>query len=220
MLNQLFAYDGIVSRFLQKFWKCFALNLFFLFGCVPILTIGTSFTAMYYAMQKNVMDERGHLTGAFWDGFRGNLKQSVLTQLVFVALGLLFAEDVYFFYHQMKAGNSMGFLWVLFALLFVLLVLAAIYTYCYMARIENTLKNTMKDSFLIMFLRPAQNLKIVVLLVLGGLAVYLFLPAVFFVPALTCFLIQKGMEKTLGKYMILPEKEGQNEEDEAGIEEN
>lgn len=49
MLNQLFAYDGVVSRFLQKFWKCFALNLFFLLGCVPVLTIGTSFTAMYYA---------------------------------------------------------------------------------------------------------------------------------------------------------------------------
>ena len=84
---------------------------------------------------------------------------------------------------------------------------SAIYTYCYMARIENTFKNTIKDSFLIMFLCPAQNLKIVILLVLGGLAVYLFLPAVFFVPSLTCFLIHKGMEKTLGKYMILPEEE-------------
>lgn len=210
MLNQLFAYDGIVSRFLQKFWKCFALNLFFLLGCIPILTIGTSFTAMYYAMQKNVADERGHITAVFWDGFKGNLKQSVLSQLVFAALGLLFAEDIYFFYHQMKAGNSIGMLWVLFALVFVLLVLTAIYTYCYMARIENTLKNTIRDSFLIMFLHPAQNLKIVVLLAAGGLAIYLFPPALLFVPAWICFLIRKGMEAALEKYMVRSDEEGEN----------
>lgn len=201
MLNQLFAYDGIVSKVLQKFWKCVILSLLFLVGCIPVLTIGTSFTAMYYAMQKNVIEERGHLLEAFWKGFKGNLKQSVLTQLIFIVLALVFAQDIYFFYGQMKAGNSIGMLWILFALVMALTVLTAIYSYCYMARIENTLVQTIKDSFLIMFLQPAQNLKIVILLAANVVAVYLFPPVLPFLPPLTCFLIVKGMEKTLRKYM-------------------
>lgn len=212
MLNQLFAYDGIVSRFLQKFWKCIILGLVFLAGCIPVVTVGTSFTAMYYAMQKNVMEERGRLLEEYWRGFKGNFKQSVLTQLVFMALGLWFAEDVYFFYQQMKAGNQLGFLWVLFALVFVLNVLTAVYSYCYMARIENTLVRTVKDSFLIMFLHPAQNLKIVLLLAANVFAVYLFPPVFLFLPPLSCFLLLKGMEKTLKKYMRGTAAEEENEE--------
>ena len=207
MLNQLLGYDGIVSRFLQKFWKCFILNLLFFLFSIPVLTIGTSFTAMYYAMEKNVMEERGHLFEAFWNGFKGNLKQSVLTQLIFVAVGLVFAQDIYFFYGQMKAGKSIGMLWILFALLMVLLVLTAIYTYSYMARIENTLGRTIKDAFLIMFLKPAQNLKIVILLVAGALLIFLMPPCIIFVPVLTTFLMHKGMEKTLRKYMRGAESE-------------
>ena len=51
---------------METFGNLFALNILFLLFCIPVITIGASFTAMYSYTLKMVRKEEGTLFKSFW----------------------------------------------------------------------------------------------------------------------------------------------------------
>ena len=101
-MGGIFDLDGSLMRALNGFADMIVMSLWWFVGCLPIVTIGASTTALYYAAMKSVNRE-GTVTRNFWKSYRENLKQAVIIELILVALGIL----TYLLY-QMAFGAAGG----------------------------------------------------------------------------------------------------------------
>lgn len=66
------------------------LNLVFLISCIPVVTVGAAWTALYYVALKMVRDEEGGILRSYFHSFRQNFRQATLLWLcVLAVVGLL-----------------------------------------------------------------------------------------------------------------------------------
>ncbi len=146
-MSKLFSLDSPVIQFLSKVFDVMLLGLMWFLGCLPIVTIGASTTAMNTVLIKLVNDDAYSVTRLFLTSFKENFKQATLIWLMFFGALILLAGDLLVVW-------IMGAHWiwtVIFAMLVVLTVLAVImliYVFPLQAYYSNTIKNTIKNSLM------------------------------------------------------------------------
>lgn len=139
-MRNIFKGDTPFYQALTKLCDIVILNALFVICCLPVVTIGSSMTALYYMMMKMVKDEEPSIVKGFFRAFKENFKQSFLmTLLMLLILGILGA-DLYIFGNSESSNHT-----ILFGGgVALMLVVAAIVSYAFplLARFENTVKNT------------------------------------------------------------------------------
>ncbi len=201
-MNRLFNMDNGIFRALSKAVDCLYLSFIFVITCLPIFTIGTSITAMYYTVQKVLRHDRGYVASEYWHSFKTNFKQGTIVWLIVLASGLLLFFDMKILQAMDQAGHALGKTYVFFGVLLLFEALWVSYLFPYMARFENNLKAIMKNAALIAIMNLPRTLLILVLMVVFGLLLYLFMPLSFFVvPAVYTWLKNLILEKVFRKYM-------------------
>lgn len=114
-------------------------GILWLLCSLPIVTLGTSSTALYYTVVKCVRRDRGHPVKTFLGAFKDNFKDSFLIwliYLVYIALGL--ADKLA--YSMMGLGEQ-GLFRSLAVLFFLPPVLTFSWMFAYISRFSNTKKN-------------------------------------------------------------------------------
>ncbi len=122
-MGGIFDLDGPLMRALNGFADIIVMSLWWVIGCLPIVTIGASTTALYYAAMKSTRKD-GTVTKNFWKSFRENWKQATITELILVVL----AVGLYVLYgvaYGMAGGISIVVKIVFHVLFFLFLVLAS-----------------------------------------------------------------------------------------------
>ena len=82
----IFGYDGKYVKVIDKIFNTIVLSLFWLIGCLPIITIGVSTTAMYYTAVKVIKKEEGYVLEEFLRSYRRNLKDGILLEILFAVV--------------------------------------------------------------------------------------------------------------------------------------
>lgn len=144
-MRGMFSMDSPLMQFLTKVADLIILNIIFLIFCIPVITIGASLSAMYYVTLKLVKDEDCYVSKQFFSVFKENFKQATVIwiPMLIVAVGL-----VYDAYVVMTGGSPEMFK-------IVLIVLTAIWGILFinvfplMAKFDNTVLNTIKNSLVI-----------------------------------------------------------------------
>ena len=165
--NMKFNPDGPFYQFMNSLASFIGLNFIFLITCLPIFTIGPALTALYTITLKEARKEGGYIFSTYFKAFKANFRQSTAAFLIQLALALVFLFNAHFWGGQNTVpGNAL-----MFVMSALLLVVALTFLYCYplMARFENTVKQSMKNSFFIAITHPKYTLALA-----GILAVYLF----------------------------------------------
>ena len=147
-------YDSKFSQTMIKLcYACF-LNLLWMSCSLPIITIGASTTALYYACLKIVRDEDFDAGRMFFHSFKQNFKQATVIWLIMLAAGIFLGGDGYILYHL--RSNSTGAMAVLWTLLLAIIIAAAViyvivllYVFPLLASVENTTFAMLKNAFLI-----------------------------------------------------------------------
>ena len=145
-MSRFFNLDSPVFRSLNKIADLIYLNVLTLICCLPIITIGASMTALNYVVLKMVKNEEGYLTRSFFKSFKENFKQATIIWLIILAVMALMAGDFFILKY-----STIGFpSWIRIALIAVAIVLifGLMYVFPVLARFENTIKNTFRNSFL------------------------------------------------------------------------
>ena len=146
-MNQLFGNEGLLQTVFGKIWDLLVLNLCFLLGSLPIVTVGAAWTAMFSVNLKAVRREEGNVFRDYWKAFRENFSQGTKLWCMAVLLGVVFAVDFW------ALGMLEGIVvWVLRALLGALLVVYLTvlpWVFGYNARFEDNLKVVLKNSLLL-----------------------------------------------------------------------
>lgn len=146
---------------METFGNLFGLNLLFLLFCIPIVTIGASFTAMYSLTLKMVRKEEGTLWNSFWTAFKSNFKRATAIWLIVLIAGVVIAGEIIFFITQQ--GVMSYFYMILAVLEILILALALPFLFPLVARYDNTLGNTIKNSILLSVSNLGAWIKIVLI---------------------------------------------------------
>ncbi|MBP3593445.1 MAG: YesL family protein [Lachnospiraceae bacterium] len=140
---KLFSIDGPLYNFFSRLLDMIKLNVLWFLFSLPVVTIGAS-TAAAFSITLRMVDEReGYIAKQFWTAFKANLKQGIPAGL----LNLFFVYALYLDFQLFHAveGNPIYFL-ILGIVGSVMCFGYFIYAYALMARYDNTLLKTLKNS--------------------------------------------------------------------------
>lgn len=140
---KLFSIDGPLYNFFSRLLDMIKLNVLWFLFSLPVVTIGAS-TAAAFSVTLRMVDEReGYIAKQFWTAFKANLKQGIPAGL----LNLFFVYALYLDFQLFHAveGNPIYFL-ILGIVGSVMCFGYFIYAYALMARYDNTLLKTLKNS--------------------------------------------------------------------------
>jgi len=168
MFDRLFNSENPFWQAMGRLFDLTELNLLWLLCSIPLVTIGASTTAFYYATLALVRNEESTPLKDFFRSFRRNLKQGTLMGLLLAVSGGFFALDVYL---ARQAGPGIfTFFMVLFAVLFLLWACITLYAFPLLAKFDNTIGKTLLLAFTLSLRHLPQT---ALMLAAAGIALWL-----------------------------------------------
>ncbi|MCC8101728.1 MAG: YesL family protein [Clostridiales bacterium] len=140
---KFFSTDSPLYRFVCKFASLIQLNFLWILFSLPVVTIGASTAAAFSVALRLAEDEEGYIGKGFLKGFKENWKQG--TALALITVIALYAIYMDFQLFDVLEDNPIVFL-ICGMLLVVIAYTAIIYAWPLIARYENTLSRSMKNS--------------------------------------------------------------------------
>ena len=169
----MFKLDSPLMNFLGKVCDIMILNVLVIVFSIPIFTACAAITASYSVAYKMVKNEEGHITKGFFKAFKENFKQSTAIWLIFLAVFfILFFDYRIMFYSEVELNEL-----IQYGVIAVTVILAMGFSFVFplQARFSNTVKNTIKNSFLMALSHLPSAILFVVSYAVPILAFY-FLP--------------------------------------------
>jgi uncharacterized membrane protein YesL len=197
-------FEGGLHIWMEKLFDAVSLNLLWLLCSLPLITLGASSTAFYYAMVKVIRGERGHLFGEFWRSFRLNLVKATLIWITFAALIFLLLVN-----RNISAGIG-GYAGLFFLCLYTfvaaLFMSVLLYVFPVLSRFYMTIPQVVKLSVYMCFRYLPYTLGLLAICAVAAAAVYFIPLFVLCVPAGALFCFSQIMEPLLVRHT--PEEAG------------
>ncbi|MBQ7990879.1 MAG: YesL family protein [Oscillospiraceae bacterium] len=139
---KIFSPEGKLYKFMVRFTDCVKLELLWLLFSLPIVTLGASTAAAFSVTLAMVREEEGKIGADFFRAFKANLKQGIA--MTFITLLCIWA--VYLDLQLIDTENGVIFLVTAVVAIYVF-TFSLLYAYPLIARYENTLLRTIRNSF-------------------------------------------------------------------------
>ena len=146
-MNRIFNLDNPLMAFMGKIADLIILNILAIFFSIPIFTIGASWTAMYYVTVKMVKKEESYIFKDFLSSFKNNFKQATIIWIIVLVIVGVFAGD-FMIYRAMPDQIPKVLMFVVLIISFIVLC-SILYIFPVLSHFDNTIKNTIKNAFLI-----------------------------------------------------------------------
>ncbi len=198
----IFNYENGFMQTLGRICDCICLDLMWFVCCIPIITIGASSSAYYYAYNKVIRQRRSYVFKEFFHGFKINFKQGTLNWLMVLGLYLFLLLDcriLTLFSKEIKGSNV---LLVIIIALIVFLTMWMLYLFPYMARFENTGKMIRKNCAIIMVANAPWTFLLLLIFVVTVAGVLLLPMLGIFIPIFYVALSNLILERIFRKYML------------------
>lgn len=195
----IFGYDGKYVKVIDKIFNTIVLSLFWLIGCLPIITIGVSTTAIYYTAVKVIKNEEGYVLEQFLKSYRRNLKDGILLEILFAVVLFILQLNVGIL--QAKTSGNVGLFFI--CLYYGVSIYAAgmlCYVFPALSRFEMPMGWILKLS---MFMTGRYFLTTVMLLfiLVSSAAIVAWIPyTMIVVPGAASLLCSEFMERVLKKH--------------------
>lgn len=201
MFQKIFNPDNALMITMSQITDCIFLSLFWLLGCVPVVTIGASSAALYDAVFQAFRRGDKHSWRRFLATFRRNWKVGILPSIVFLAV---FAGTAWLLIRIWNAAVAGTVSWMLFSgAAFVGVLVLGILSVLFpvLSRFENSLGNLLKNTVLLAMANLPRTLGLgVVNAAALCLCIRLIFP-LFFLPALADLIGSFFLEPMFRPYM-------------------
>lgn len=146
-MGKMFSPDSRFMRAMSRLADLMLLNICFLISCLPLVTVGAARTALFDVLFRlGTEKEPAGTVKSYFRAFRENFKQATLLWLLLVLFGGTAAANTYVFYLM---PGSIRWAFVLFALLFVLVLLLAGYAFPLASQFSNGPFSTLKNALVL-----------------------------------------------------------------------
>lgn len=169
-MSRFFNMDNGFFQVLSRIADLMILNIIFLITCIPIVTIGAAWTALYYVTLKMIRNEESYIVRSYFKSFKENFKQSTIMWLIALVLLVL----LFFDYRIVNVMDGSIRQAMLIGLTVVALFLAMILTYLFplQSKFYNTIKNTTKNALLMSIRHLPQTVIMLVITVAAVLITF------------------------------------------------
>ncbi len=197
--NGTFGFGGGYTSIVSKIFDVLMLGLMWLVFCVPIVTIGASSAALYYAIVKSVKNDDGYASTMFFRSFRTNLKQGAILTIIVGVLLYLMGLNVGILLE--KATGLFGIIMMGFYIaVAVYIVLMAVYMFAALSRFVMGVGWFIRVGIYMVARYFLTSIMIAVILVSAGAIVWRIPLLILIVPGPVAFLISEFMERVLEKH--------------------
>ena len=210
---KFFSVDSPLYRFLSRVLVILKLNFLWILGSLPVFTIGASTTALYYTVHKSIRGDRGYTTRTFFGAFRDNFKAATLPYLIWLAVMIILGCDAYITYQVLKTGSMKGACFYFFLTMIAVAIMWSAFLFPYIARFENTVKQTLKNAFLLMIRHLPWALLLLVILIASALSIYIIPVLLVVIPAVASIVFDFILERLFRRYMSPEDLEREEEND-------
>lgn len=199
-MGSFFNYEnGIMSK-IARVADAVTLGVLWVLCSVPIVTMGASSAAFYYAYNHCIRQKMGYAWKTFFVSFKSNFKQA--TQIWLMVLGILLIAVLDSF--LLGLMEQMVLIDLLRAVIIVLTlsgILWGLYLFPYLSRFDVPNKAAMKNCALIALANMPQSLLLLLLFAACTFG-FVCLPLLnLFIPSLYMFFANRILEKIFRKYM-------------------
>lgn len=179
-MDKLFNSNNPFWSGMDKIFDIFVLNVLWLVSCIPIITIGPSTAAFFYAMM-NLMDNEEHYVSKDFFGFlKENFKSTFKTGIVLTAIDLFLLIDIYLCY---RSGTGIyTFFMVFFFVILLVMFFITTYAYALLAKFKKDTKDIILWAF-VLSIRHIWKSFLILFLFIFGLWVCHILPGLVFIIA-------------------------------------
>ena len=193
--------DNALMITMTQITDCIFLSLFWLIGCIPVVTMGASFAALYDATYRGFRQGEKHSWGRFLQVYQENWKASILPTLVFLVGSSLLGKTLIALWNSAAAGNLpwMVFSGAAFVGVLVLGILSILFPV--LSRFDNSFLGLLKNT---VFLAMANLPRTLALGFLNAVTVMLcavFVIPLFFLPSLAALMGSLLIEPMFKPYM-------------------
>lgn len=200
------SYDNIVSTTILRIVDTIVLSVLWMVCSLPIVTIGASSTAFYYAFHKSVRNRRGYAWQSFFHSFKSNFKQTLKVWLLMLFLYLFLAFDYIILQAMLEENSSAGALSNIILCIIMLVTLWSLYLFPYIARFENSTKTILRNCMLMALMNlPASALILGAFMVAVALFIACFttISPLFIscIPAVYIVVANQILERVFRKYL-------------------
>ena len=201
MFQKIFNPDNPLMITMNQITDCIFLSLFWLLGCVPLVTAGAATAALYDACFRTYRRGEKHSWHRFFHVFRQNLKPGILPSLVFWVVLYAAGRGLIALWNGAVAGLVP---WAAFsggALAGVLVLGILSVLFPMLSRFENSFPNLLKNTLLLSLAKVPYTLALGILNAACGFVCIRFVFPLFFAPALAALLGSLLIEPMFRPYL-------------------
>lgn len=165
----IFSIESPFYKFISRLWDVIVLNFMWLLFSIPVVTAGASTVAAFSVALKMVDEEEGYIVKSFMKAFRANMKQGILLGLI--TLAAVYMTYLNFALFQAIEANPLPLL-IMGMIASAVFVFSLLYAYPLVARYENSLVRTLKNSFDISIRYIIRTLFLIALLALELILIF------------------------------------------------
>lgn len=172
-MDKIFNLDSPLMQILNRIADLIWLNILTMVCCIPIITAGAAFTAQHYVVLKMVRNQEGYITRSFFKSFKRNFRQATCIWLIFLAFILMFIGDIYIFAYSDMEFSRILIIFVCAAA--IILSLVGVYIFPVLSRFDNSIKNTIRNSFMIAIISLPRTIAMIIISILPIVLLYISL---------------------------------------------
>ncbi len=162
--------DSPIMRALARVFDMMLLNVLFIVTSLPVITIGASLCGLHYVLLRMARNEEGYIIQSYFKAFKDNFRQATIAWLVYLVIGVALYAD----YRVMDRlpedikHVSGGLLLVILAVV----LCSFVYFFPFLSRFENTIKGTLKNTFVVAIVYFVRTILMVAILIVFAYAYY------------------------------------------------
>ncbi|MDE6883399.1 MAG: DUF624 domain-containing protein [Lachnospiraceae bacterium] len=198
--RNIWGFDGSFMSFCDKLFDLMILGFLWILCSLPLITVGASCTALYYAVVKCIKNHEGYVSRAFFHSFRQNLVPATILWVVFAGVSFLMQLNI-----GILSEKTSGYIGLFFIVLYVLVCIYAVITACYafpaLSRFDMPVGWILKISLYMGVRYFPTSLMLMVILACFGAFIWNVPLLILFVPGPAAFLMSEFLERILKKHM-------------------
>lgn len=194
--RNIFGFDGSFTNICDKIFDVMALGFLWILCSIPIVTIGASTSALYYAMVKCVKNGNGYIAREFFRSFRLNLISGCFIWILVVAATFAMHLNIGILMKETDGYVGLFFICV-YALTSVWILAFACYVFPALARFDMSSGWLIKLAMYMTVRYFGTTLALLLVLACTGAIIWRFPILVIFAPGPVIFLMSEFLERVL-----------------------
>lgn len=206
-MKNIFRPDSGLMIVMTQITDCIFLSLFFMLGCLPVVTVGASFAALYDATFRGFRAGEKNTWQRFFRVYRQNWKASIVPTLIFYVLMAMVGHGMIRIWNEAVYGNVSWALFAAMALIAVVILGVASLLFPMLSRFENSLPALLKNTVVLALANAPRTLALGILNAFAAFLCVRYIVPLFFLPSLAALIGSLLIEPVFKPYMPQEEVE-------------